>query len=122
MKKVNLQKGSVLTISILVLLAAIIAASSAISNLFVSYVTNVRAVGFGEQALLASDAASEDVLFRLKNGGEVGSAESYQVGSSTVNVSVVDSGDTKNITSTATLGGYTRTTTSTFVVENKTGL
>ena len=117
MKKVNLQKGSVLTISILVLLAAIIAASSAISNLFVSYITNVRVVGFGEQALIASEAASDDVIFRLKNGKQVDSAETYQIGSSTVSVSVVDSGEVKNITSIATLGGYTRTTTSTFTAK-----
>ena len=118
MKKTNLQKGSVLTISILVLLATVIAVSSSVSNLFVSYITNIRGVGFDAQASEASLAAGEDVMWRLKNNKRVDSVENYQIGSSTVVVNISD-GDTKKIISTAYLGGYLRTATDTFVKEIK---
>ena len=119
MKKTNLQKGSVLTISILVLLATVIAVSSSVSNLFVSYITNIRGVGFGAQASEAGVAAEEDVMWRLENNKQVDSVENYQIGSSTVVVNVSDSGNAKNIESIASLGGYSRTTTDTFVQEIK---
>jgi uncharacterized transporter YbjL len=119
MKKINQQKGSVLTISILVLLATVIAVSSSVSNLFVSYITNIRGVGFGAQASEASLAAGEDVMWRLKNNKQVDSVENYQIGSSTVVVNINDADNTKNIVSTASLGGYSRTTTTTFTPEVK---
>ena len=119
MRKINLQKGSVLTISILVLLATVIAVSSSISNLFISYIANIRGVGFSAQALEASAAAGEDVVWRLKNDKQVDAVENYQIGNSNVVVNISDSDNSKNIVSTASLDGYSRTTTTAFTPEVK---
>ena len=101
-------------ISVLILLATIIATSSIISNLFVSYVRNIQHSEIESQALEASEAVRNDVLFRFGNGNQVGPSETYQIGSSTVVVEVNEVGSLKNVASTASLGGYTYTTNAVF--------
>ena len=101
-------------ISVLVLLATIIATSSIISNIFVSYTRNIQHSEIESQALEASEAARNDVLFRLGNGNQVDPSETYQIGSSTVVVEENEVGSLKNVISTAYFGGYTYTTNAIF--------
>ncbi|MBI3626423.1 hypothetical protein HY224_00040 [Candidatus Uhrbacteria bacterium] len=98
---------TVLVISAIMLTISLFMSSAAINDLLYSYASDQS-----ERALQIADGCIDEAIFRLKkNSGYAGSTLSLNGGSCTV--VVAGAGNSRTLTSTGTLGSYTRKITAT---------
>lgn len=107
MKKTFLQKGSVITLSVLIFVLATAALGAGIAIPIVAHLQAIRGVLFSQQALYASEAAYEDALWRLKKSMFISSPETVVVGDFIATASISGEAE-KEINASSNAGGFSR--------------
>lgn len=107
MQKVNLKKGNILTLAILVFTMASLVLSLGVVSPIVKHIKNVRGSIYSKQAFYTGESLQEDILYRLKKNIIVSSAETMSIGDSLASASVTGV-DEKNITITSDSNNFNR--------------
>jgi hypothetical protein len=118
MKRKNLKKGNVITLTILVFTMASLALSIGIISPIIKHIKNVRASIYSKQAFYTAESLQEDILYRLKNNITLSSNESLVLGSSTAEAVISGDAD-KTVIINSNTGGYQRELITTVVQPNK---
>lgn len=90
LKKNNLQKGSVLTISILVFITASTILGLGISTSILKNIQNLRGGSYSKQAYYTAEALQEDVLYRMKKNILVSNSEIMTLAGAVATSTVTD--------------------------------
>jgi hypothetical protein len=103
------QGGYLIIVQTILFLALAVSIIVAVINPIVSGFVSARSYAYSKQSFLAADSATEEAMYRLKNGKTIGSSVTVNLSSGSASVAISSSGGNRTITSAGSQNAFNRT-------------